>query len=379
MLLFDEPVVANLQDALLKISKIIAKKSSLPILEMVLIKPTENGISISTTDLDIWYQADISYITANESFAIPFLTLQKIIKTNKNIKKFIWDNEKKQVSIMDINNSKIVIMAGCPEEEFPLFEKINIGSYKEIKIPDFQWVTKAMDPDETRIALRGIYLDMLSSNMVATDGARLHLTEIDKLEVNPVFIPAKMAQILSFIKAKSIYIDSYYCPDCTLKRGKLCKACEEHKSYIIWKSTNEYLIVKSGDTLYPNYKAVIPDKFNFKYVIDKKVLLIALGSIKPFVFGGNFQFSFIFNDKKHSVSAKNIEVGESEKELNGAFNGTPMEGMVAFNINFFLDAIQQKGENVCIEFTSKMGVCKISMDENTSKAFIMPCRMEDVK
>lgn len=322
----------KLQEALARCNRITPKKSSMPVLMNVLIEPTEAGVCITATDLEMFYQVDVEGVTANDTFMAPLRQLRDIIG-KKDVKEITWGPG----NVITVGAAKFF---GLPKEEFPPFplKEVNLEDYREVKLNNLPWVSVAQSTDEIRHTLNGVYLDTKAGNMVATDGHRLHMTQIDPVEdVKPVIIPRPAVAFLSSIKAGSVWLPKI-CKKCSGSGKKdnnapdngdgcnVCKTCKgagtaTGKAILpIFISDDEVFTSRPVDGSFPDYPQVLPQKKNINFQLKTtkealKAAIIQTDGIRPQKSNG---IKFTLNGACH-LSTSNPEVGEIDVEFKGKF------------------------------------------------------------
>lgn len=247
----------RLQEALNRCSRITPKPkkfNTMPVITNVLIEPTEKGICISATDLEMFYQVEVEGVTANNTFTAPLRQLRDIIG-KKDVKEITWGTG----NMITVGAAKFF---GLPKEEFPAFPYsetgINLEEFAEVRLSNLKWVMRAMSTDEIRYTLNGVYVNTKEGKLVATDGHRLHMTNIDKTEAKSVIIPSATVKFLDSIKAGSVYLRAEHGDD----------------PPILYISDDELFISRHIDGDFPDYKQVVPDRknVNFRLKTTKEAL-----------------------------------------------------------------------------------------------------------
>ncbi len=322
-----------LLDGIQKTLGIVEKKTTLPILNNVLLKTGKNKLKIIATDREISlisdYEADIK-----ESGEITIAA--------KKLYEMVREIQGEIVNIVCSNNiTKISCqramykIPGLPAEDFPdVTDERNIQFYnvKGSVMKDLISKTSfAMAMDEMRKNLNGVLLESFSDGienilkMVATDGHRLALTKSVFKEPlldtgKGIIIPRKgLMEIKKLVDEEE-----------NVKIGL-------SKNMFVVKTENTVLKVSLVDADYPDYKRVIPTEKGVSIVLDKESFLHALkrmNVVSSERYGGVI---LSFSEGKLTLNSTNLDVGEATEEIDASYSGEEVD--VGFNVNYLIDAI----------------------------------------
>lgn len=253
-----------LKNAVARAVKVVGKKVTIPVLGGVLFHPNSGYTTLSCTDLDICYYANIQGLEITEKFGVNAAALNKILKTIKKLDRFEYNSADKKVYINNLD------MPAISAEEFP--ENIfNIPSpdmetYQPVVIgqANLDWVLKAAARTDMRETLISLYLDTTTGNVAATDGHRLHISVYGEPDpdVSPVIIPLKAINILMdmnssagslgiFVPRKcSLCGDSKYKQFIHLTAEELNEVREAFESALINFKVSDGLSAMCGEHIY---------------------------------------------------------------------------------------------------------------------------------
>ncbi len=358
-------------DGIQKTLGIVEKKTTIPILNNILLKAEANKIRIIATDREIIlisdYEADVL-----EKGEIT-ISAKKIYEMIREIQGELINFSQKN-NIVKISSQRAFFkIPGLPADDFPSISDdadLTLSKVPGNVIKDLINKTSfAMAGDETRKNLNGVLLEegMDGVNhilrMVATDGHRLAL-------------------------AKSI--TSGYC----LKSGKgviiprkglmeIKKIIDEnedvkvglHKNMFILQTDNTILKVSLVDADYPDYKKVIPTEKGIRVILEKEYFLHALrrmSVVSSERYGGVI---LSFSKGKLMLNSTNLDVGEATEEIDIDYDGELIDS--GFNVNYLIDAISVVNKE-SINFEVGVGL-KPSMikqaDDDNYLCIIMPLKI----
>src|SRR5262249_51309824 len=161
--------VHQFRDALGLASKLVVVRSSLPILSYCLLK---NG-KLTVTDLDNYLTFDLPGLDI-ESVCLPVALLQKALRFVKDPVHLV----KRDLNVI-LNDT--FTLPGLDPKEFPASPARTVQQQigETFLVPE-RWVDvlPAMSPDETRLNLSGVYIDLAAGYYVSSDGHRLHALKV---------------------------------------------------------------------------------------------------------------------------------------------------------------------------------------------------------
>ncbi len=362
----------ELQKALQKLSKAAPTRSTLPILNCVLIDVNAHQAILRSTDLEITIQIEIAFSYEEKgSVALPLKTLLEITNELPDIRLTISVDTNYKTTI-ETEVGKYDLM-GKPPEEFPAtpnqkYKKtINIKSVVLKEIIDSTLF--AVSQDELKPALTGVLFKFLENSFtaVSTDGHRLVKYErkdflVEELK-EEIIIPKKF---LSFLSTQ------LFDGDINISVGE---------SFITAQLKKDIIITKIIDEKFPDYDSVIPKDNNKTFLIDKKVLLGAIRRVAIFSNKSTHQVALFLNKDKSFVTTEDPEKSSKAKEhITGQFTGE--EITIGYNSEYLKDIVSHvSGENVKIKLNNSVSAAlfeETPKRENVkSLMLLMPIRLND--
>jgi len=358
-------------DGIQKTLGIVEKKTTIPILNNILLK-TENGkLKIVATDREIilisYYEADIS-----EEGQIT-ISAKKMYEMIREIQGDLINFTQKNNIVKISSNRAFYKIPGLPAEDFPSISDdndLNLNKMKGSIIKDLINKTSfAMATDETRKNLNGVLLEegMDGVNyllrMVATDGHRLSMakgmTSGHVLKSGKgIIIPRK-----GLMEIKKIIDEN---EDVNIGLSK---------NMFVVQTENTFLKVSLVDADYPDYKKVIPTEKGIKVDLNKEDFLHALrrmSVVSSERYGGVI---LSFSKNKLTLNSTNLDVGEATEEIDIDYDGDTMDS--GFNVTYLIDAISVVNKDQIVFEVGvglKPSVIKQAEDDNYL-CIIMPLKI----
>jgi len=340
-------------DGLQRVQNVVSTRTTLPILSNVLVQAGNDGLKLTTTDLDMaircTVEAEVSKVGAT---TLPARKLFLILKEVGGADIEVEIDERNAASIR--SGSSFYKIMGLPEEEFPKFPSVEGGKSLKIEQSVLRDMLKktayAASNDETRYVLNGVYMSFKGSKLtvVATDGRRLALVERD-LEV------AKGAEAELILPTKVV--------------GELQRLLGDKGDAKLSIGENQIIVELDGTTLvskliegtYPNFRQVIPAEAKERVQLERELFLAALHRASILVSEKSQSVKLNFAKNNLTITATTPEVGEAKETM--AINYKGKDITIAFNPQYLMDPLRNlDADEVFMELTDELspGVVKVS-------------------
>jgi DNA polymerase-3 subunit beta len=354
----------NLAKALNTVARVANTRNTLPILSNVLLKTSNNRLSIAATNLDIGITHFVgSKIEKEGSITVPAKLMQDFVSSlpDSVLKLELTDN-KLHISTDQYQSS----INGIAADEFPVMPAISEGTPLKLLAKDFkqalQQVVFAASPDDARPVLTGVYLHSNNDEvvMVATDSYRLAERKLDKnkADIN-VLIPATAANDLLRIISdtdKEIVIT-------------------HDDQQVLFQVGDVNLVARLIEGNYPDYRKLIPSKFATTAKLKRAdfINITKVSSLFARESAGSITIKVDEPDKEVSINAVASQLGENTAKAKAEIKGT---GEVTLNSRYLIEALNAFGsEEIEFCFNGKLEPCILrSSTDPKYLHLIMPLR-----
>ncbi|MBQ3241068.1 MAG: DNA polymerase III subunit beta [Akkermansia sp.] len=341
-----------LLDGLNKVTGAVSTRPSMPILSNVLLSAADGELQLMTTNMELTIMTKVPCMVEKEgAVTLPAKKLQSIIRELRDGE--VEVDVKDTVATICCNRAKFKLN-GLSADEFP-----GLPSFREVrefKVPQamlnkgFRYTEFAIANDGMRYVLNGIYTCFQDGKLtlVATDGRRLALFENE----------------LEFPESQNVCIDI---PSRAV--AELHRLLGDAGDVMVRVTTNQaafdfgdtLLITKLIDGNYPNYRQVIPSRYNERIVLpapelNETVRRVSLLSSEK---SNIVSFRFVLGVMQVQSSAKNM--GEASEEMPIDYNGRELS--IAFNADFVQAPLKAVGDSeVAIDLidASSPGVMRVA-------------------
>jgi len=363
----------KLLKAINSVVKGVASKTTMPILEGILIQTNDNEIKLTTYDLEIGIEYIIeSKVEEQGSTVVNAVMFSEIIRKLPDTEISITLNEN-NLLVIECEGS-LYKLATMNPEEFPELPKINIENSIELEQKMLKSMVRktifAVSMEENRPVFTGCLFEISNNklNVVAVDGFRLawssNFLEKQSNDFKAV-IPGKTLN-----EVNKIVTDSFE----SIKIGV-------SKNQALFQMENCKIVTRLLDGEFLNYSSVIPKNWETRIRVNRRDLQECFERISL------ISASIAEKEKKYPVKTK-IEVGkitisctnqtgDAKEELYLETQGKELEA--GFNPKYFLDALKViDDEEIFIDFGTSVSPSVIRPIENEDYTYmILPIRMKD--
>lgn len=358
--------------ALNSVVKGVASKTTMPILEGILIQTNDNELKFTTYDLElgIEYMMDCD-ILEQGSTVVNAIMFTEIIRKLPDSEINISVNENNLLTIEC--EGALYKLATMNPDEFPELPKIEIENSITLEQNALKNIIRktifAVSTEDNRPIFTGCLFEIKNNklNVVAIDGFRLALRTINILGTVSDFkavIPAKTLNELN-----KILVDSFE----PIKIGV-------SSNQAVFEMENCKIVTRILDGEFLNYETVIPNSWQTRIRVERANLLNSFERISL------ISSSSIEKEKKYPVKVTidigkltilcTNQTGDAKEEVFISTEGKNLE--VGFNPKYFLDSLKAiEDEEIYIEFGTNVSPCLIKSIENNDYVYmILPIRLK---
>ena len=359
--------------ALNSVVKGVASKTTMPILEGILIQTNDNEIKLTTYDLELGIEYTMECeVKEQGSIVVNATMFTEIIRKLPDAEINISVNENNLLTI-DCEGS-LYKLATMNPDEFPELPKIEIENSITLEQTALKNMIRktifAVSTEENRPIFTGCLFEVIDNtlNVVAVDGYRLAIkSNVLNEQVNSFssVIPGKTLN-----EVNKIISDSFDPIKIGISRNQA-----------LFEMENCKIVTRLLDGEFLKYSNTIPKVWETRIKVNKNNIQECFERIKL------ISASAIEKEKKYPVKI-NIEVGkvtiscvnqagDAKEEIYLETEGKELE--IGFNPLFFLDALKAiDDEEVYIEFGTNRSPCIIKPIENGDYIYmILPIKIKE--
>jgi DNA polymerase III subunit beta len=351
---------------------VVERKTTIPILSNLLCEAKGNRLTITATDLELSIRTSCeAKIKKDGAGTIPAKKLLELVRLlpDEEIRFKLLENHWVQLTC-DRRNYKLV---GMSKDNFPALPEF---PHALVKIPAkllaavIAKTTFAISLEESRYTLNGALLVIkpASLTMVATDGHRLAMVEVDhKFEglstETRVLVPKKAMNEVQRLAAESG-------DDAVIEFA-------QDESHLFFQFGGRLLTCRKLTGQFPNYEAVLPRDTNKTVALDRNELQDALRRVSQLADQRSHAVKFVLAKEGLEISASSPEYGEAKEAIEKDYKGEPIS--IGFNAQYLLDFLAAAPDgpiNFELKDEQSAGQLRPLCDESSRYRYVvMPMRI----
>ncbi len=357
----------DLSDAVLKVIRATAVRTTNPILEGIKLHASEDTLTLSATDLEISIEKTIAAdVKIPGDVVVPGKFFADFVKK--------LSNEQIELTLTDQNTIKIKytdsegFLQCLSASEFPIIKEMVAPEKITLKRTDLKELIEktifSVAVDDARPILKGCLFEIENNQMtaVALDGYRLAMIKTE--------VESTAKKLSCIVPARSL--------------NEIAKLIDGNNEYIDVLVGTNHLLINDGSVKimtrllegeFINYRQVIPSSTTTTIIINKSQLEDGLDRASLLArMDKNNLVKFDIRDKVLTLtSASNI--GNVTENITISLDGKDLQ--IAFNARYLSDCMHTiNDEFIKINFTSQIAPCTIcSAEEDKYLYLILPVRI----
>jgi DNA polymerase-3 subunit beta len=350
------------------VQKAVTGKTTLPILDGILISGKDNQVSLTATDLDMGIETKMSSdveVVEEGSVVINSRLFGEIIRKLPDITITI-ESDNTYNTIITCGKSKFNVVGQDPKD-YPELPVINENAM--YKIPQdllknmIRQTIFATAQDETRPILTGVLFEVKDGvlSMVALDAYRLALrkSNVDLSSNISVVIPGKtLNEVGKILDSSNEEVEITFTPN-----------------HILFKVENTRVISRLLEGEFINYRQIIPDEYKLRVKANSKMLLDSIERASLLAKEGKTNLIKMNITNNNMIITSNSQFGNVHEEVPIVLEGNELQ--IAFNSKYFIDALKIiDEEEVYLEFSSSVSPCLVKTIGSEDYVYlILPVRL----
>lgn len=360
----------NLNKGLVIVSRAVATRAQLPVLNNILLATENGGLKIAATDLEIGISTWIGAKVEGEgAITIPSRMIIDFVANNNDE---IINLEIKDDSLKLSSKKYQATLNGIKAEEFPKIPDLSKKILTEFSASDFKkainLVNFASAYDDTRPVLNGVLIKFIDQKikMAATDSYRL--AEKTLLALKPIkegkslIIPNRGLNEVSRIISEGD------------EKITICLG----ETQAMFKIGETQIVTRLIEGAFPDYQQIIPKTSNLEILVNKNEFFGALKMAGLFARenANNIKLK-IEEPNLIEIHATSPQLGSEVSKVEGEVKGKGIE--ITFNAKYLLDVFNNLDfEKVALSFSDKFAPSMLKgIGDESYLYIIMPLRIDE--
>ena len=322
-----------LGQALQAVSRAISARTTLPILNNILVSATDQGLVLTATNLEIGIRKLVpAEISEEGSTTVPARLLTDFVSTLPDQELSLDLDASTQT--LGLRCARFDTHIKCIEaEEFPPSPRPDEGDRLEVPLEEMlravEQTQMAASTDEARPVLTGVLFQIQGANLTlaATDGHRLAVRKLtasraDDIEAS-LIVPARaLGELGRALKGEGSQLEII-----------ISKA----RNQVFFRAGSAEVNSRLIDGNYPNYSQVVPTKSSTVVSASTTDMIQTVRAVSLFAKDSANVIRIKTGNGGLVLSATTNEVGDSQAEVDAGLEGTDIQ--IAFNARYVLDAL----------------------------------------
>ena len=353
-------------------SRAVASRPAHPILKNVLIKASQNCLSLSGFDYGICVQSRMSATVYEPgTITLPARTLGDLVARLPDdlVELRVSEVQATIRAVTEREGERDTLagpyqISGLAGEDFPSLPEVTapaVSLNRDEFVEGLRGVLFAASNNENKQILTGVYLQTRGETLefAATDGHRLAIVETalpGTVEPMQATIPSRSLRELERLLSK-------------YEGEELRFRLEPHQADFQLPSGDgdgfeQRLITRLLDGMYPNYRQLLPKEFAHRVVMEREPLIQALERLA--VLAGNYNVVKCSLDLNHLLlSTDGGELGQGQEQIPAEIQGGSLD--VSFNLKYVLEGLKA------------MNTSQVQMQLNSSRSPVIFVPLGDLK
>jgi DNA polymerase-3 subunit beta len=362
--------VLALREALKKVGLSVSVRTTLPIINSVLLDNKDNVLSVTGTNLETAVIATLPCIGESLSFCLPYKILNQFVSKGAGSITLTPKEDNKSVVLERSKIGTMNIWCGR-REDFPPIPKMKNTIWSKLGAKEvcrlFGIVLPGCAKDESRLVLTGVCCR--DGEIASADGFRLYNAKSEKFNFGLGELPHTMDKDTKIIPARTIseVIKIFG------KLGEMQVVFDD--SMVSFKTHDCTLVSQLIQGTYPKYEQLISKEFSSKVSFSVPLMVERLNLMDLSMGSG---FLRLITGKEGTEDILNIRGGsqdlgqeEAMYDLTLPCKSEGVDARIGFNCKYFMDAI--KSFSLCnLEMANPTSPGKFTGDIEGLVVILMP-------
>lgn len=355
-----------LQEGISTVQKAVTGKSTMPILNGILLKTAGSEVILTGSDIDLSIETKVKADISEEgSIVIDAKIFGEIIRKLPNDAVHINTIDNNSIEILCQKSRFTLIHMNA--EDFPVIPSINENMIFSVSQKILKHMIRgtifATAQDETRPVLTGVLFEINNNNLnlVALDGYRLALRSEELSTENTIsaVIPGKtLNEVSKILEDDDEKVNITFTPN-----------------HILFSLGETKVISRLLEGEFIKYNSIIPGEFNLKVISKRSELLHCIERASLMAKDSNTNLIKLSIEEDNMIITSNSQLGMVREEMSIILQGKSLQ--IAFNSKYLIDVLKiMEEDEITMEFSSSVSPCVIkNKDINNCTYLVLPVRL----
>lgn len=365
---------STLLAGLQRVYGVVPARSTLPLLQNILVVAGDSGLELTATDLEVSIRTTLPIqISEHGGLAIPARLFYEVVRELPETEiRFVSEG----LELVAQTERGVYRFPGIPVQEFPAitvkYQDEGIRFPAQVLARMISKASFAVSDEPLRLALTGVLFHFHENvvDFVSTDGRKL--VKIRRTDIHHEY---ENTQVILPTKALNLYLRNV-----DSANEAVLYLVENH---VVFDLDNTVIYAKQIAAKYPNYERVIPTDNPYRLAVSKEELTSAARRVSVFASSLGKAIFFQITRGKLALSAEDIQYGgQAYEEIPADYDG-PEIG-VSYNAQFILEILKHIDTDTVHfllrdEQTGTLVVPSVQQESEELIALVMPIRMTETE
>ncbi|MBU3181801.1 DNA polymerase III subunit beta [Clostridium psychrophilum] len=355
-----------LQEAISNVQKAITGKSTMPVLQGILLVVKNKEVTLIGSDIDLSIEAKLdAEVTEDGSVVLDSKLFGEIIRKLPNSAVEISSEINNSIKIVCQKSYATIIHMNS--DDYPnlpsIIENMIFSVSQKVLKNMMKGTIFAVAQDETRPILTGVLFEIKDKklNLVALDGYRVAFRSEDVDNDNSInaVIPGKtLSEVSKILEETDEPVNITFTPN-----------------HILFNLGKTKVISRLLEGEFIKYSSIIPEEYNLKITVKRSELLNCIERASLMAKEGNTNLVKFNIEEDNMVITSNSQLGKAREEINIILQGEPLQ--IAFNSKYLIELLKiMEEEEIVMEFSSGVNPCVIrNKEKNNCTYMVLPVRI----
>ncbi|MBZ9684791.1 DNA polymerase III subunit beta [Clostridium estertheticum] len=355
-----------LQEAISNVQKAITGKSTMPVLQGILIVASNRQVTLIGSDIDLSIEARITAdVIEDGTVVLDSKLFGEIIRKLPNSTIEITTDDNNAIKIVcQKSYATIIHMNGGDYPSLPnIIENMIFSISQRVLKNMMRGTIFAVAQDETRPILTGVLFEIKDKklNLVALDGYRVAFRSepVDNDSNITAVIPGKtLSEVSKILEETDEPVNITFTPN-----------------HILFNIGKTKVISRLLEGEFIKYSSIIPEEYNLKITAKRSELLNCIERASLMAKEGNTNLVKFNIEEDNMIITSNSQLGKSREEINIILQGEPLQ--IAFNSKYLIELLKiMEEEEILMEFSSGVNPCVVrNKEKNNCTYMVLPVRI----
>ena len=361
-------IICEREELVAKVSLVargVSTRTAVQILSGILLRAEAGELHLAATDMELSLRASLAAQVEDEGAAVVpgrlLVDIARLLPENE----VAIEHRPEEGSVRITCGTASYRLHTYNAEDFPRLVDVDalqtFSVDREPLLETINRVSRSASRDESRPVLTGILARFETGKLVmaATDSYRLSVKETplegaaQELEA---IIPARALQELTRVAASGDQVE-----------------LGVQENQVVFNADGAWLTTRRIDGQFPNYKQLLPEKFEHELTLPRVELLEVVRRVAVLA-QRNSPLRLRFAEGELTVSARTQDVGEASEAMPVGYGGDPLE--IGFNADFLRDGLESvAGDELVLKLISPLRPAVMTSPGDDFTYLIMPIRL----